>query len=70
VFNASILETEAGRSLSWAPAWSTERYPGQPGLHKKKNMSPKNRKEGRKEGREGGREEGRKEDRQTHINIF
>ena len=29
-----IQEAEAGRSLSLRPAWSTERIPGQPGLHR------------------------------------
>ena len=34
VFNPSIWEAEAGRSLSLRLAWSTERGPGQPGLHR------------------------------------
>jgi hypothetical protein len=33
-FNPSTWEVEAGRSLSSRPAWSTERIPGQPGLHR------------------------------------
>jgi hypothetical protein len=30
----STRETEAGRSLSLKPTWSTELIPGQPGLHR------------------------------------
>jgi hypothetical protein len=33
-FNPSTWEAEAGRFLSSRPAWSTERVPGQPGLHR------------------------------------
>jgi hypothetical protein len=33
-FNPSTWEAEAGRFLSSSPAWSTERVPGQPGLHR------------------------------------
>jgi hypothetical protein len=33
-FNPSTPEAEAGESLSSRPAWSTDRVPGQPGLHK------------------------------------
>ena len=33
-FNLSTRETEAGGSLSLRPAWSTEQFPGQPGLHR------------------------------------
>ena len=33
-FDLSTWEAEAGRSLSLRPAWSTERVPGQPGLHR------------------------------------
>jgi hypothetical protein len=33
-FNPSTWEAEAGGSLSWRPAWSTEWVPGQPGLHR------------------------------------
>ena len=33
-FNGGTQEAEAGRSLSSRPAWSTERVPGQPGLHR------------------------------------
>jgi hypothetical protein len=29
-FNPNIREAEAGGSLSWRPAWSTEWVPGQP----------------------------------------
>jgi hypothetical protein len=32
--NASTREAEAGGFLSLRPAWSTERVPGQPGLHR------------------------------------
>ena len=34
-FNHSTQEAEAGGSLSSRPVWSTERIPGQPGLHRK-----------------------------------
>jgi hypothetical protein len=30
----SLWEAEAGASLSLRPAWSTEKIPGQPGLHR------------------------------------
>jgi hypothetical protein len=47
-FNPSTWEAEAGKFLSSRPAWSTERVPGQPGLHretlsrkKKKNKKQK-----------------------------
>jgi hypothetical protein len=33
-FNPSTQETEAGGLLSLRPAWSTEKAPGQPGLHR------------------------------------
>jgi hypothetical protein len=33
-FNPSTQESEAGSSLSWRPARSTERVLGQSGLHK------------------------------------
>jgi hypothetical protein len=33
-FNPSSWEAEAGGFLNLRPAWSTERVPGQPGLHR------------------------------------
>jgi hypothetical protein len=33
-FNPSTWEAEAGEFLNLRPAWSTERVPGQPGLHR------------------------------------
>jgi hypothetical protein len=33
-FNPSTWEADTGRFLSSRPAWSTERVPGQPGLHR------------------------------------
>ena len=33
-FNSSTREAEAGGFLSSRPAWSTERVPGQPGIHR------------------------------------
>jgi hypothetical protein len=33
-FNPSTWEAEAGRSLNLRPAWSTERIPGHPELHR------------------------------------
>jgi hypothetical protein len=33
-FNPSTWEAEAGGFLSSRPAWTTERVPGQPGLHR------------------------------------
>ena len=33
-FNLSTWEAEAGRFLSFRPAWSTEWVPGQPGLYR------------------------------------
>jgi hypothetical protein len=34
IFNPSTREAEAGGFLSSRPAWSTNRVPGQPGLHR------------------------------------
>jgi hypothetical protein len=46
-FNPSTWEAEAGRFLSSRPAWSTERVPGQPGLHRetlpRKNKTKQNK---------------------------
>ena len=39
--NPSTRETEAGRSLSSRPAWSTEWNPGEPGLHREKSCLEK-----------------------------
>jgi hypothetical protein len=39
-FNPSTWEAEAGRSLSWRPAWSTEWVPGQPELHRETLSHP------------------------------
>ena len=33
-FNPSTQEVEVGRSVSSKPAWSIERIPGEPGLHR------------------------------------
>ena len=35
-FSPSTQEAEMGESLSVKPAWSTERVPGQSGLHREK----------------------------------
>ena len=47
-FNPSTWRAEAGGSLNSKPAWSTERVPGQPGLHgetlSQKNKSNNNNK--------------------------
>jgi hypothetical protein len=64
-FNPSTREAEAGGFLSSRPAWSTDRVPGQPGLHREtlsRKTNKKKKKERRKEGSEEG-EEGRKEGR-------
>jgi hypothetical protein len=42
-FNPSTREAGAGRFLSPRPAWSTERVPGQPGLHRE-TLSQKKKK--------------------------
>ena len=34
VFIPSTWETEAGAFLTLRPAWTTQRVPGQPGLHR------------------------------------
>jgi hypothetical protein len=56
--NPGTWEAEAGEILSSWPAWSTERAPGQPGLHretlsrktnKQTNKQNKNKKRKRKE---------------------
>ena len=41
-FNPNTQEAEAGGSLSWRPAWSTEQVQGQPGLHREP-LSDKNK---------------------------
>ena len=41
--NPSTRVTEAGRFLSSRSGWSTEQVPGQPGLHRKKNLIEKQR---------------------------
>jgi hypothetical protein len=51
-FNLSTWKAEAGGFLGLRPAWSTERVPGQPGLHrealsqriKKQNKTKQNKK--------------------------
>jgi hypothetical protein len=43
-FNPSTWEAEAGGFLSSRPAWSIERVPGQPGLHRE-TLSQKKKKE-------------------------
>ena len=48
-FNPSILETEASRSLSSKPAWSTECILGQPESHRE-TLSQKMRTHKEKEG--------------------
>jgi hypothetical protein len=54
VFNPSTQESEAGGFLSSRPVWSTERIPGQPGLHKEPCLEkPKRREERRGEERRG-----------------
>jgi hypothetical protein len=45
IFSPSIPEAEAGRSLNLRPAWSTEKIPRQPELHRetpKKNNTTTN----------------------------
>jgi hypothetical protein len=46
-FNPSTWEAEAGGFLSSKPAWSTERVPGQPGLHRE-TLSRKTKKKKKK----------------------
>jgi hypothetical protein len=46
-FNPRTREAEAGRFLSSRPAWSTERVPGQPGLHRE-TLSQKTKKKKKK----------------------
>jgi hypothetical protein len=46
-FNPSTWEAEAGGFLSSRPAWSTERVPGQPGLHRE-TLSRKTKKKKKK----------------------
>ena len=47
-FNPSTQEAEAGGSLSSRSAWSSERVPGQPGLHKETLSQEKTKLEGKK----------------------
>jgi hypothetical protein len=42
-FNPSTWEAEAGRFLSLRLAWSSERSPGQPGLHRETLSQKTNR---------------------------
>jgi hypothetical protein len=42
----STLEAEAGESLSSRPAWSTERVPGHPGLHRETLSQKTNKQKG------------------------
>jgi hypothetical protein len=46
--NPSTREAEAGGFLSSRPAWSTERVPGQPGLHRENPTQGKKKKKERK----------------------
>ena len=55
-FNPSTWEAEAGGFLSWRPAWSTERVPGQPGLHKKPCLKKRERARAKERERERERE--------------
>jgi hypothetical protein len=50
--NPSTWEAEAGGFLSSRPAWSTERVPGQPGLHRK-TLSQKIQKKKKKKKKKG-----------------
>jgi hypothetical protein len=60
-------EAEEGRSPSFRPAWSTERIPGQPGLHRETLSQNKQarRKEMREREREGERERERERERES-----
>jgi hypothetical protein len=49
-FNPSTWEAEAGGFLSSRPAWSTERIPGQPGLHREIQRNPVSKKQTNKLG--------------------
>jgi hypothetical protein len=69
-FNPSTWEAEADGFLNSRPAWTTERVPGQPGLHreilsrkKKKQTNKKQKRKERKKEREREREKGRKSER-------
>jgi hypothetical protein len=44
-FYPSTQKAEAGRFLSSRPAWSTERVPGQPGLHRETLSRKKKKKD-------------------------
>jgi len=48
-FNLCSWEAEAGRSLSARSAWSTERVPEQPGLHRE-TLSQTNKKTNKQNG--------------------
>jgi hypothetical protein len=47
-FDPSTWEAEAGGFLSSRQAWSTERVPGQPGLHREKPCLEKPKKKKKK----------------------
>jgi hypothetical protein len=79
-FNPSIWEAKAGGSLSSRLAWSIERVPGQPGLHResasnktKQKQEEKHQKQTtqllkkRKEGRKEGRKKKKRKNRPTHL---
>ena len=80
VFNPNTWETEADRSLSLKPAWSTECVPEQPAKATQTNPVWKTEREGWREGGEGGgrrggrgregeREGGRERGRQKTLQI-
>jgi hypothetical protein len=61
-FNPSTQKAERGGFLSLRPAWSTERVPGQPGLHRETLSQKKKKRKKRKEKK-------RKERKKKKTNI-
>ena len=60
-FNPRTWEAETGGFLSSGPAWSTERVPGQPGLHRETMSWKTNKKQRSKENKRKGKEREKKE---------
>jgi hypothetical protein len=72
-FNPRTWKTEAGRSLSLWPAWSTEGVPGQPGLQRnpvsKNQTKKKKKKEEEEEEEEEKRRRRRRKEEKKERNV-
>jgi hypothetical protein len=66
-FNPSTWEAEAGRFLSSRPAWSTDRVPGQPGLHRETLSQKKNKKQKQKKQKNKNKQTNKQKEALTKI---